>query len=54
VSGANDARIIRWSLSTTEALRRICAETGRDLTPVERATYLRGDQELCGTTSPVS
>uniref|UniRef100_UPI0013002EF8 WD40 repeat domain-containing protein n=1 Tax=Lentzea terrae TaxID=2200761 RepID=UPI0013002EF8 len=54
VSGANDARIIRWSLSTSDALRRICAETGRDLTPVERATYLRGDQELCGTTRPVS
>jgi WD40 repeat protein len=55
VSGANDARIIRWSLSTSDAERRICAETGRDLTQVERAAYVRGDdQELCGTTRPVS
>ncbi|MET9632285.1 BTAD domain-containing putative transcriptional regulator [Lentzea sp. NPDC006480] len=55
LSGANDARIIRWSLSTSDAERRICAETGRDLTLAERATYLRGDdQALCGTTRPVS
>jgi WD40 repeat protein len=55
VSGANDARIIRWSLSTKDAEARICAETGRDLTQAERAAYLRGDdQELCGTTRPVS
>ncbi|MDT7789619.1 MAG: hypothetical protein QOF58_8038, partial [Pseudonocardiales bacterium] len=55
LSGANDARIIRWSLSSSDAERRICAETGRDLTAAERATYLRGgDQELCGTTRPVS
>jgi WD40 repeat protein/DNA-binding SARP family transcriptional activator len=55
VSGANDARIIRWSLSASEAERRICAETGRDLTDAERAAYLRGDElELCGTTRPAS
>ncbi|SDJ02327.1 WD40 repeat [Lentzea albidocapillata subsp. violacea] len=55
VSGADDARIIRWSLSTSDAEARICAETGRALTLAERAAYLRGsDPEMCGTTRPGS
>ncbi|MDX8029122.1 BTAD domain-containing putative transcriptional regulator [Lentzea sp. BCCO 10_0856] len=41
VSGANDSRIIRWSLSTSDAEKRICAET-----------YPRS--EVCGTTRPDS
>ncbi|HEX7304052.1 BTAD domain-containing putative transcriptional regulator [Lentzea sp.] len=41
VSGANDARIIRWSLSAADAEARICAET-----------YPRS--EACGTTRPDS
>ncbi|MFI6096543.1 BTAD domain-containing putative transcriptional regulator [Lentzea sp. NPDC051213] len=46
VSGANDARIIRWSLSSSDAAARICAETGRDLTAAERAAYLRTPESL--------
>lgn len=41
VSGANDSRIIRWSLSVVDAEKRICAET-----------YPRS--EVCGTTRPDS
>ncbi|GHH29048.1 nSTAND1 domain-containing NTPase [Lentzea cavernae] len=41
VSGANDARIIRWSLSAADAEARICAEG-----------YPRS--EVCGTTRPDS
>ncbi|HUQ61990.1 BTAD domain-containing putative transcriptional regulator [Lentzea sp.] len=41
VSGADDARIIRWSLSTTDAEARVCAEA-----------YPRSDD--CGTTRPDS
>ncbi|MCR3752013.1 hypothetical protein LX88_006007 [Lentzea californiensis] len=41
VTGANDARIIRWSLSVADAENRICAEG-----------YPRS--EVCGTTRPDS
>ncbi|MCX2951121.1 BTAD domain-containing putative transcriptional regulator [Lentzea sp. NEAU-D7] len=41
VTGANDARIIRWSLSVADAENRICAEA-----------YPRS--EVCGTTRPDS
>ena len=41
VSGSNDARIIRWSLSPADAEARICAEA-----------YPRS--EVCGTTRPDS
>lgn len=41
MSGSNDARIIRWSLSVADAEVRICAEA-----------YPRS--EVCGTTRPDS
>jgi WD40 repeat protein len=40
LSGADDGRIIRWSLDVPAAVARICREVGRDLTRAEWRTYV--------------